>query len=368
MAKTPAGFKAKVAAAVKASKKPIKVKVTVAPKKSTKAVVRKPAKPGPVVLKPKTIAKKIVAKAKVEAVKPLPPEPKPARKVGGLRVSKDQKAKKRAQEAYEAQSDVRIRAAGAMAKKAATDAPDETQAPKKRPFTLVPGDVRLIEDPRNGIALMQLEKTSPDGALCVYNNGKRVAVGNIPYDTLRFVLRPVSGTPSITEAAYQLLNPVVATVQVTETAAAHLTAVLNSKEIAAMSVTETKSTEPVAKSKKFAAPAVKAAKTVDPAKKAGKASKAAPAKKAAKESGTSRASLFTVKVLAMPKDGELPPQAAAIVTIAKKLGAGATVSAVIKAMEGYIKSSQTMSTLWSFYKGRLISEQWLTVTEPKPAK
>ncbi len=274
-------------------------------------------KPGPVVLRPKTITKKMVAKAKAAAARPEPPAPKPARKSSRVKVSKEQKARKAAQTAYEAASDARLRGLAKRPKTAAAEPGDAEESPAQRTVKLIPADIRLIRDPRNGIALLQLEKTSPAGAVCVYNNGTRVAAGVIGEDTLRFVLRPEPGSPSITEAAYQLLNPVVPTVQVTDTANAHLTAVLNSKEISAMSVTETTET-PVARSKKFAAPAAKKARAV--AKKAAKAEaaekparKGAPAKKAAAKkektapSGAGRAALFApeakIKILQKENPG-----------------------------------------------------------------
>jgi hypothetical protein len=355
----------------------------------TKSSIKKPAvrtpakrtpKPGPVVIQPKKLAKKIVAKAKVIATQPGPPSPKPARKSDGPRVSKEQRAKKAAQSIYEAESDAHLRAVAARIKTAPPEPVDTEDATAKRPVKLVPADIRLVEDPRNGLVLLQLEKTSPNGAVCIYNNDTRVAAGLVSEDTLRFVLRPVSGSPSIAEAAYQLLNPVVSSVVVTPTAAAHLTAVLNSKEIAAMSTV----TEPtIAPTKKFAAPAKTAPAKTAPAKTAPAKTapaktapaktapaktapaKTAPAKTAGDPNGqtTTRDSSQTVKVLSIEGlDASLPPQAQIIVRAAKKLGVKASVLDVQTAMSKEITNSkQTMAALWRFYRGRLVAEGWLQV-------
>lgn len=138
-------------------------------------------------------------------------------------------------------------------------------------------DVRLLEDPSNGIVLLQVEKSNSQGAICVYNNGVRVAAGVVSPETLR-ILRPVAGA-DLLQAARELLTPIVESVVVTPVAQRHLTAVLNCKEIKPMA------TATVTPNKKFAPPReVKPAKTAKavaekPAKKASatKATHAAPA-------------------------------------------------------------------------------------------
>jgi hypothetical protein len=131
-----------------------------------------------------------------------------------------------------------------------------------------PGEVGLLEDPENGIAMLQLERDNSQGAICVYNNGSRVAAGIVPPDILN-KLRPVAGAVDIVKAANQLLNPVVPTVPVTPVAARYLTAVIHCKELIAMNSTATSAPRPAAS--KFAPP------TSAPAKKAAAASKATPA-------------------------------------------------------------------------------------------
>jgi hypothetical protein len=227
---------------------------------------------GPVVIQPRPIAKAIVEESQFLATLPAPPAPKPERKAP---IGKKVKAR-----------DVSHLPSVPLHRTPMNDG-GLGGNPADRPVTVDMAHVRLLEDPRNGIILLQVEKPTATGSVCVYNNGKRVAAGEVAPETIASLLRPVSNAPSITEAAYQLLNPIVPSVEVTPLAARHLTAVLEAsrKEIApTMAKLATTENVPVAKSKKFAAPVVKAAKpkaTVDPNPPAKKASaKAEPAKKA----------------------------------------------------------------------------------------
>lgn len=129
-----------------------------------------------------------------------------------------------------------------------------------------PQDLCLLEDPRNGVVLLKIEKNNSQGAICVYNNGRRVAAGVATPDTLKICKR-LEG--DVFQAARQLMAPLSAAIEVTPTAARHLTAVLNCKEKEIMANTEKKA-------KKFESPkaAVKAVKAAAPAKSAAKASKA----------------------------------------------------------------------------------------------
>jgi hypothetical protein len=128
--------------------------------------------------------------------------------------------------------------------------------------------IRLLEDPTNGIAMMQLEPANSQGAICVYNNGVRVACGVIPNEKLNR-LRPITReVDELIKAANQLLNPIVPSVAVTPVAARHLTAVLNHcKEIVAMTAS--------------AAVSIKSAKFAPPAKTGKKGPVAVPSKKEA---------------------------------------------------------------------------------------
>ena len=116
-------------------------------------------------------------------------------------------------------------------------------------ITLIPGDVGLLEDPRLGVVMMQLEKENSQGAICVYNNGSRVSVGVVPPEILK-TLRPVQEEVDLIKAANQLLNPLVPSVPVTPGAHRHLTAVINCKELVTMA---TKKFEAPAKSTKATA-------------------------------------------------------------------------------------------------------------------
>jgi len=85
-------------------------------------------------------------------------------------------------------------------------------------------DVCMLVDPANGIMLLCLEKPNSQGAICVYNNGSRVAAGVVAMETLR-ALRPVSCTDLVHDIN-QLLSPLESGVIVTSTAEQYLTAVL----------------------------------------------------------------------------------------------------------------------------------------------
>lgn len=144
--------------------------------------------------------------------------------------------------------------------------------------TIVAADVRLLEDGSNGLVMLQVERANSQGAICVYNNGVRVAAGVVPTEKLK-TLRTTKDV-DVLEAARQLLNPVVPNVPVTSTATRHLTAVLHCKELIAMNT---------AKAKKFAAPAT--TKSTKPAKaeKAADKTDSTKAKKAAKGEKAARA-------------------------------------------------------------------------------
>lgn len=108
-------------------------------------------------------------------------------------------------------------------------------------------DVCLLEDPDNGIVLMCLEKPNSQGAICVYNNGSRVAVGVVPTERLVTLIRRVS--EDLVRDVNQMLHPLSAGVIVTPQAEQQLTAVLDyCKENLDMANTE------AVKTKKFAAP------------------------------------------------------------------------------------------------------------------
>lgn len=133
-------------------------------------------------------------------------------------------------------------------------------------------EICLIEDPNNGIVMLRLEKPNSQGAICVYNNGSRVAAGVVPTETLK-TLRTLQTTDLVRDVN-QLLHPLNHEVVVTPAAERHLTAVLaHCKETIPMA----------AEIKKFAAP-----KNGKPAKSAAKTAAKAPAKKAEKAEKAAR--------------------------------------------------------------------------------
>jgi hypothetical protein len=206
---------------------------------------------GPVVIQPKPIAAAIVVESQYLATLPQPKAAKPERK---LPLGKKVQAR-----------DVSHLPPVPLHRTPVADG-GLAGNPADRPVTVDLAHVRLLEDPRNGIILLQVEKPTATGSVCVYNNGKRVAAGEVAPETIANLLRPVPNAPNIQEAAYQLLNPIVSSVEVTPLAARHLTAVLEASRNEIPMAVKSEAT-PVAKSKKFAAPVVKAAKAkakVDP--------------------------------------------------------------------------------------------------------
>ena len=156
-------------------------------------------------------------------------------------------------------------------------------------------EVRVLEDPANGIAFLQIERANSQGAICVYNNGSRVACGVVPTATLLKLRRVPQDVAQLGTAANQLLNPVNVSVPVTSVAQRHLTAVIEScKERQEAMAKETAANE--AKTAKTA----KTAKFAPPAKKGAVSAKKAPAKtdkpaKKSAKSNTPRATSYAGK-------------------------------------------------------------------------
>jgi len=77
--------------------------------------------------------------------------------------------------------------------------------------------------------------------------------------------------------------------------------------------------------------------------------------------GTRAADTAIVKFKKAVKDGDLPKQAATIVGLVQKAGE-LTVAKLLEKMEGQVVTKQPMKTIFSFYKTKLVSEGYLTVT------
>ena len=167
-------------------------------------------------------------------------------------------------------------------------------------LNLVVDELQLLEDPKNHLVMMQMERANSQGAICIYNNGSRVATGVVPLETLR-KLRPVKTDPEngldvntmLLQVAHQLLNPTVPGVPVTPVAARHLTAVTDCKELIVKNKTA------VSSGRKFAAPAA-ATKSIVKAPKAPKAAKAPKAPKV-KTASTPRGSYVGKKIKVLNK-------------------------------------------------------------------
>ena len=175
-------------------------------------------------------------------------------------------------------------------------------------------DACFMVDPANGIKLLCLEKPNSQGAICVYNNGMRVAAGVVALETLETLRSVPSG--DLVADVNQLLHPSNGAV-VTSTAKGHLTAVLeHCKENIAMATEEKIETAP----KKFTAKKTVAKKTV--AKKTAKKEAGAPRK----------SSLFRLLNDAKSTWSAFATQKGEIVAAFVKLGAvGKTAAGVTRA-------------------------------------
>jgi hypothetical protein len=168
---------------------------------------------------------------------------------------------------------------------------------------VVRDEIGLLRDPGNGVIMLQMERENSQGAICVYNNEKRIAAGVIPLSTLK-TLRPVSGEVDLVDVVNQLLNPSVPSVPVSPVAARLLNQILQCKEINPMATAK--------KSKKFEANAKAPIKAV-------KASKPAKAVKAA--AGPRKASMYRLLTAAKKTWAAFGGQKKQIVDTLVKAGA-----------------------------------------------
>lgn len=209
-------------------------------------------------------------------------------------------------------------------------------------------DVCLLEDPANGLVLMCLEKANSQGAICVYNNGSRVAAGVVPTEVLVTLRRLVS--EDLVRDVNQLLHPLTAGVIVTPVAEHHLTAVLeHCKENLIMA------NETAVKTKKFAAPAKPNGKKEAAASKATKTPKVARAA-SAKGHTTERVKVVqdataTIALVKKPTEADkLAKRDRVIVDIlAAAPGKKLVLSDLLKAMKKQIGGDRTMESIWSWH-------------------
>lgn len=221
-------------------------------------------------------------------------------------------------------------------------------------------EVHLLEDPANGIVLLKLERTNSQGAICVYNNGVRVAVGVIPTETLN-LLRPLV-TEDLVRDINHFLHPITAGVIVTPQAEQQLTAVLtHCKEITDMA------NEKAIATKKFAAPKSTNGKKEQTAA-ASKPAKAAKTPKAPKES--TRVKVVqnldaVVTLVKKPGEGDkLAKRDKVIVEILATNGKKLALKDLFKHMKKAIGGDRTMESIWAWHgspKQALISGGFVSV-------
>ena len=61
--------------------------------------------------------------------------------------------------------------------------------------------------------------------------------------------------------------------------------------------------------------------------------------------------------------GDLPAQAAGILTVLKAKGGKLTVAELTKAMDGKIETKQPMGAIWGFYRSKLIKGGYVSVAK-----
>jgi hypothetical protein len=256
-----------------------------------------------------------VARSVPGIILPYPPE---------LKLNRSQKKVRDAEEKTAAQKSL----LAASPEQPAVPHPDAVLEPVCADLKLLAGSMANGADGQ--IVFLQMEKANSQGAICVYNNGRRVAAGVVALETLK-TLRVVVGVDPA-DFAKQLLNPETPSVPVTSVAARHLTAVLKCcKESTTMAIKKFEA--PATAGKKFEAKATVAKKAIKSEK---------PAKKAAKMStepkGERKSSLFRLKNETAKEWGAFTGQKGIIVTAFKKLGAvgvkavGVTRAALITAL------------------------------------
>lgn len=188
-----------------------------------------------------------------------------------------------------------------------------------------------------GVGYLRTANTEK-GSQFVLNTGNRIEM--VEMDAATIKSRALKAVPeaSISDTVKILAQPLTSSVIISDRARKALDAILNDKEFIEM-----------AKATKSAKAAKKATKTTASAK-----------------SGSTRSAEAVVAFKKAPKDGELPAQAAGIVALVKAAGK-LTIEALLKKMEGKITTKQTMQTIFSFYKARLVKEGYVTVTAPASA-
>lgn len=139
-------------------------------------------------------------------------------------------------------------------------------------------DIMVLENPHNGIVMLRLEKPNSQGAICVYNNGRRVAAGVVPPEDLgTYRVLPCD---DLVGYINQNLNPFAAT-EVTESAKAHLNQLLTFCKENTVPEKVSKFAAPVKTAKKVAAKRSPADETVlEPVTEAKAPAKSTPTKAA----------------------------------------------------------------------------------------
>jgi hypothetical protein len=85
--------------------------------------------------------------------------------------------------------------------------------------------------------------------------------------------------------------------------------------------------------------------------------------KSTKPARISRHENQIVTLKKLPKDDALPLQATQICKVLKSKKGKIAVSALLVSLKGVVKTSQPLTAIWAFYRGRLIKEGYIAVSE-----
>ena len=67
-----------------------------------------------------------------------------------------------------------------------------------------------------------------------------------------------------------------------------------------------------------------------------------------------------VNLKKMPEDGALPAQALGILKVLKANGGKLVASNLVAKLQGQIETKQSLKAIWSFYRGRLLGDGYIT--------
>lgn len=228
-------------------------------------------------------------------------------------------------------------------------------APKPLKGTVKKGvvhlDVYQVFRDQNGVAYLRVGMNEK-GAQFIVNKGFHVEMIQTNHHHARtaLYLQPVVGA-SIIECVKRLLRPMNDQVTISLVAKTKLDEISKIKELNMKSTTKTNAT-------KFSTVTAPAAKG-----KGKKSSSAPKGKKADTGERKSRLENQVVTLKKMPAEDKVPLQAFQICKVLKGKGGKTAVSKLVEALNGVVETKQPMTAIWAFYRGRLMKDGFIAITE-----